>query len=192
MELLRGVFALFETPCYFINVFFLTELLSNNEFSSKPQFLTVTKNNQLPIHENIALSSFFTSNTFDFSFKIGKIRFDAPIRLLYQHRRMENRLDTATDNTNINKLRLDISPAFSRDLGDFHVSLSGMFFYQALSLDKNLHSFYGINPNLSMNWIISSLLTLRAYASYSKDLPDESLFYYGNILRPPMPTCETQ
>jgi len=155
---------------------------SSNEYSSKPQSLTVTKNNQSPVSQNIALSSFYTNNTFGYSFLIGKIRFDAPIRLLYQYKQMENRLDEVTNDLNTNKLKLDITPSFSRNINDLKISLSGMFFYQALSLGNRIHQFYGVNPNLSFNWILSSMLTMRARASYSKDLPDESLFYYGYIL----------
>ena len=155
---------------------------SNNEYSSKPQSLTVTKDNQTPIHENITLSSFSTNNSLDYSFIIGKIRFSAPIRLLYQYRQLENRLDTVTNSANTNKLRLNITPEFNRDLGDFHVSISGMFYYQALSFGSKTHHFYGINPDFSLQWIVSSLLTMRSSASYSTSLPDESLFYYGNIL----------
>jgi hypothetical protein len=155
---------------------------SNNEYASKPQSLTVTKNGQSPIFENISLSSFYTDNSLNYSFKIGKIRFDAPIRLLYQYKQMENTLDTETNSLNTNKLRLDITPSFSRDMSDLHVSLSGVLFYQALLLDKRIHGFYSVNPNFSLKWTVSSLLALNAYASCSMDLPDESLFYYGNIL----------
>jgi len=155
---------------------------SSNEYSSKPQFLTVTKNDQSPVSEKIALSSFYTNNAFAYSFLIGKIRIDAPIRLLYQYKQMENRLDTETNRSNTNKLRLDITPSFSRNISDLNISVSGMFFYQALALGNQAHQFFGVNPYLSFNWILSSMLTVKASASYSRNLPDESLFYYGNIL----------
>jgi len=155
---------------------------SNNEYSSKPQSLTVTKNNQSPVFEKIALSSFYSDNSLNYSFKIGKFRFDAPIRLLYQYKQLENSLDAVTNSLNTNKLRLDITPSFSRDINDIHVSLWGTLFYQALSLDNQIHQLYGVNPNFSLKWTASSLLAMNVSASYSKDLPDESLFYYGNIL----------
>ena len=155
---------------------------SHNEYTSKPQYLEVTKNNQSPLHQKVALSSFYSNNSLGYSFMIGKIRIGAPIRLLYQYKQMENELDTLANWLNTNKLRLDITPSFSHDIGDFHVSLSGTLFYQALSIDNQIHSFYGLNPNFSLNWMVSSLLTMRASVSCSKNLPDESLLYYGAIM----------
>jgi hypothetical protein len=60
--------------------------------------------------------------------------------------------------------------------------MSGVLFYQYLLLDKQKHHFYGVNPRFSMNWTISSRLKTGASFSYSKNLPDENLFYYGNIM----------
>jgi hypothetical protein len=155
---------------------------SNNEYASKPQYLMVTKNNLSSVSENIGLSSFYSSNSLDYTIKIGKIWIQAPIRLLYQFKSIENELDTITNGLNTHKLKIDITPSFQYNLNDFHFSLSGALFYQTLFIDHQAHQFYGANPSFSINWVASSRLKLSTSASYSKNLPDESLFYHGNIL----------
>ena len=155
---------------------------SNNDFASKPQFLEVTKNDQLPVRENIGLWSFHSNNSLDYSIKIGKVRVQTPVKLSYQHRQIENERSELKNSLNTDKLKLDFTPSFNYDLHDFRFSVSGVLFYQYISLEKQKHHFYGANPRFSLNWTISSRLKTGASFSYSKNLPDENLYYYGNIM----------
>jgi hypothetical protein len=154
---------------------------STNEYSSKPQSLEVTKDGRPPVSEHIKLSSFHSNSTLDYSFLIGKIRVQAPIRLLYQYRQIQNGLEEETTNLPTHKLKIDITPSASYQLSSLHLSLESPLFYQALSLN-GLHRFYGVNPRLYANWILSSRLKASSSFSLSTDLPDENLFYYGRIL----------
>jgi len=155
---------------------------SNNEYSSKPQFLEVAKNGQPPVRENIGLSSIYSNNSFDYSIKIGKFRIQNKTGLLYQHRQIENERNEQTNSLNTDKLRLDFTSGINFDLNDFRIALSGVLYYQSLSLEKQKHHFWGVNPHFSVNWTMTSRLTTSANISYSKVLPDESLFYHGNIM----------
>jgi hypothetical protein len=154
---------------------------STNEYSSKPQSLEVTKNGRPPVLEHIKLSSFYSNSTLDYSFMIGKIRVQAPIRLLYQYRQIRNELEGETNNLPTHKLKVDITPSVNYQLSSLYLSLESPLFYQTLSLN-GLHRFYGVNPRLYANWILSSRLKASSSFSLSTDLPDESLFYYGRIL----------
>jgi hypothetical protein len=154
---------------------------SVNEYSSRPQSLEVTKDGRPPVRENIKLLAFHSGNTLDYSFMIGKIRVQAPVRLSYQYRQIQNGLEEATNNLSAHKLRADITPSASYQLSGFHFSLESPLFYQLLSLGRP-HRFYGVNPRLHANWIISSRLKMSSFLSLSTDLPDENLFYYGRIL----------
>jgi hypothetical protein len=155
---------------------------SSNAFLSRPQLLEVVKNGLPSVRENIRPSAFYTDNSLDGSIKIGKIRVHSPVRLLYQYRQTRNELDDMANELNIYKLKLDISPGIEYSINDFNLSLSGILYYQALSLENRPHHFYGVNPRFSLNWIVSSRITVRTYLSSSNDLPDENLFYTGNIL----------
>jgi hypothetical protein len=154
---------------------------STNEYSSKPQSLEVTKDGRPPVLESIKLSSFHSNNTLDYSFMIGKIRVQAPIRLLYQYRQIRNKLEEETNNLPTHKLKVDITPSVNYQLSELHFSLESPLFYQMLSLGRP-HWFYGVNPRLYANWIISSRLKMGSFLSLSTDFPDENLFYYGRIL----------
>jgi hypothetical protein len=154
---------------------------STNEYSSKPQSLEVTKDDQPPVPEHIKQSTFHSNSTLDYSFMIGKIRVQAPIRLLYQYRHIRNELAEETNNLPLHKLKADMTPSASYQLSDLHFSLESPLFYQLLWLN-GLHRFYGVNPRLYANWIVSSRLKMSSFFSLLNDLPDESLFYYGRIL----------
>lgn len=155
---------------------------SGNEYTSKPQSLELVRTEKPTIREDIKMSSFLSDNTMDYSFLIGKIRVQSPIRLLYQYRTIENRLDEEINSLNFHKLKLEISPSAEYQINDFHFSLSSPLFYQTLSLEKKQHQFYGINPCFTFDWIASSRLKVSSYLSYMNDLPDENLFYHGQIL----------
>ena len=155
---------------------------SGNEYISKPQFLEVAKNGLMPVRENIGLSSFNSNNSFAYSIKIGKARIQTQTGLLYRHKQIENERNDVANSLNTDKLKLDFTPRVDFDLYDFHFSLSGVLFYQYLSLESQKSHFYGVNPIFSMNWTISSRLKTGANLSYSKELPDENLFYFGNIM----------
>lgn len=155
---------------------------SGNEYASKPQSLELTRSGQPILREDIRLSSFHSDNTLDYSFGIGRVRVQAPIRLLYQYRQIENQFDKESDRLRTHKLKLSINPSAEYQLADFYFSLSSPLFYQALSLDSKSHSFYSVDPRFSFNWIASSRLKISSYLSLTKDLPDEDLFYRGRIL----------
>ena len=155
---------------------------SNNEFASKPQFLEVTKNGQNPITGKVDLSSFYSNNSLDYSIRKGSFRLNSPITLLYQYKQIENELENVSNSLNTHKLRVSTTPSFEYYLNDIRFNLSGLLFYQTIFLDNKWHQFYGVNPRLSMNWIVSSMLNIGATASYSNNLPDENLFYHGTIL----------
>ena len=155
---------------------------SNNEFASKPQFLEITKNGQTPIKGKVDISSFYSNNSFSYSFRIGKFRFDSPINLLYQYKQIENELNNTINNLNTHKLRINTTPSFEYNLNDIRFNLSGLLFYQTILLDKKWHHIFGVNPRLSINWTVSSMLSMGASASYSNNLPDENLYYHGTIL----------
>jgi len=155
---------------------------SNNELASKPQSLEVSKNNQTPICQDIVLSSFSSNNSMDYSFMIGKFRYNSPINLLYQYRQIENELDNVLNHLNTHKLRVNTSPSFQYNINRVRFNLSVFLYYQTISVGNQWHSLYGANPSLSMNWIASPFLTLNTALSYSNQLPNENLFYYGNIL----------
>jgi hypothetical protein len=155
---------------------------SNNEFASKPQSLEVIRGNQMPVRQEIDLKSFISNNSFDYSFMIGKFRYNSPISVLYQYRQIKNTLENISNDLNTNKLRVHTSPSFEYNLNRVRFRLSGTFFYQALSVDNQWHQLYGVNPNMSVNWIVSPLLRMSISSSYAINLPDENLFYHGNIL----------
>ena len=155
---------------------------SNNEYASKPQFLEVAKNGLPPVRENIGLSSFYSNSSFDYSIKIGKLRFQTKTGLLYQYRQIENERNEQINSLNTNKLRLDFTSGFDVYLSDFRISLSGVLYYQSLSLEKQNNHIYGVTPRFSVNWTMTSRLTSSANFSYSKVLPDENLFYHGHIM----------
>jgi len=155
---------------------------SNNEYASKPQSLEITKNDLLSARENIGLSSFYSVNSLDYSIKIGKIRIGMPTEVLYKYRQIGNERDGVTNHLSVHKLKLSSAPSAEYYFSDFHFDVSVPLFYQVLSLDRRSHQFYGVNPSLSMSWIASSMVTLRAFTSYSNDLPDENLFYPDTIL----------
>jgi hypothetical protein len=154
---------------------------STNVYSSRPQSLELIKNGRPPVLENIKLSTFHSSSTLDYSFMIGNIRTQVPIRLLYQHRQIRNELVEETNNLPMHKLKVDITPSANYQLNDLHFSLESPLFYQILWLGRP-HRFYGVNPRFYTNWIISSRLKMSSSFSLSNDLPDENLFYYGRIL----------
>ncbi|MDR2145996.1 MAG: TonB-dependent receptor [Tannerella sp.] len=155
---------------------------SGNAFLSSPRILEVFKNSQPPVREDIRQSVFYSDNTLDYSVMIGKIRVYSPVRLFYRYRQMENEPDSAANRLNTHKLKLDVSPSVEYNTGDLNVSLSGVLYYQMLSPGNRPHHFWGVNPRLSLNWIASSMITVRTNFSASNDLPDENLFYSGNIL----------
>jgi len=70
---------------------------SSNVFSSKPQSLEVSKNNQTPLRQDIVLSSFTSNNSIDYSFMIGKFRYNSPVNLLFQFKQIENELDNVAN-----------------------------------------------------------------------------------------------
>ena len=155
---------------------------SNNELTSKPQSLEVIKNNQNRVRQNIALKSFVSNNSFDYSFMIGKFRYNSPFNVLYQYKQIDNTLDNVSNGLNTNKLRVNTSPSFEYNLNRIRFRLSGMIFYQAFSVDNQRHQQYGVNSNLSVYWYVSPLLRMSISSSYAINLPDESLFYQGSIL----------
>ena len=155
---------------------------SSNEFTSKPQLLEVTKNGLLPVRENITLSSFNSNNSTEYSFLVGNIRIQTPIRLQYQYRQIENTRDDASNILNTHKLKLDVSPSIEYAIYDLISILSIPLLYQTLSLENRTHHFYGANPRFSLNWIASAMLKFGASVTYSNDMPDESLFYHGQIM----------
>ena len=155
---------------------------SSNEYTSNPQYLEVTKNGLSPIRENIRLSSFHSNNSTEYSFMIGKIRVRSPIKLLYQYKQIENERDDAANSLNIHKMRLDITPSVEYSIYDFEINLSSLLYYQSLSLENNMHHLYGANPRLYLRWVASPMLSISTYLSRSNDLPNENLFYYGNIM----------
>ena len=155
---------------------------SSNELTSKPQSLEVSKNFQTPVHQDIALSSFSSNNSVDYSFMIGKFRYNSPINLLYQYRKIENELENVANHLSTHKLRVNTSPSFQYIKNRVRFNLSAFLYYQTISVGNQWHSLYGANPSLSMNWTASPLLSLTTALSYSNQLPNENLFYYGNIL----------
>jgi hypothetical protein len=155
---------------------------STNEYSVHPQSLTITKNGASPVRQDIDLSSFYSNNSMNYSFDISQVRLETQTRLLYQYKTIENVLDDAQNELNTGKLKLDFSPSMQYNLSDFKINLSAPLFYQTLSFNNEHHTFYGINPRFSVDWLVSYGLKLRASLSHSKDLPDENLFYQGNIL----------
>jgi hypothetical protein len=155
---------------------------TSNEYTSKPQFLEVAKKGFSPVRENISLSSFNSNNSTEYSFTIGKIRVRSPIKLLYQYKQIENKRDDVIKNLNTHKLRFDITPSAEYSIYDFRINLSSLLFYQSLSLENKTHHLYGANPNLYLHWTASPFLSMGASISRSIDLPDENLFYYGNVM----------
>lgn len=155
---------------------------SNNEYSSKSQILEVTKNDKSPIYENIGLSSFYTNNSLDYSIGLGKFRLNTPVGLLYQYKQMENELDSEFNNLTTHKLRFNVTPSFDYNLYRFRFSLSANVLYQTMSLDNKWHHTFGVNPRFSMNWTVSSMFKVYGSASWSKDMPNENLFYNGVIM----------
>ena len=155
---------------------------SSNEFISKPQSLEVTKNGMPPIHENISFSTFNSNNSTEYSFLVGNIRIRTPIRLQYQYRNIANDSDTETNRLNTHKLRLDLTPSTEYNIHDFLFNLSLPLYYQSLSLENRTHHFYRANPRFLVRWIASAMLKIGASINYSNELPDESLFYNGQIM----------
>ena len=156
---------------------------STNEYASKPQSLEITKNGLPAVRSNIALSSFSSNNSTSYSFMIGKFRIQSPVSLRYQYKQIENTLDDEINNLNTHKLRLDITPSTTYRINDFQLSLSGLLYYQALSFENQIKHLYGINPRFSLNWTVSPLLSMRTSISCANNLPDESLYYHGQIMR---------
>ena len=172
---------------------------SMTEYASKPQTLNIYRDGESDIRQKVDLSSFYTNNSIDYSFFIGKIRLGTKTRLLFQNRKTDNALmsnyhvassddaiscyqTTSDHDINVKKLKADFVPSANYDLNDWHFSIQTPIFYQQLSLDKESHTTTGINPSFSMDWIASSMLKLRASAGTAKNLPDESLYYYGDIM----------
>jgi hypothetical protein len=157
---------------------------SDNAYASRPQSLQIDPGGQPSTTcEKIRLSSFHSDNSLQYSFPIGNIRVEAPTRFFYQHKAMENAWDEAVNQVEINKWRLSVAPSVQYDAGDaLHLSLSGLVFYQALSMDGQVYHFHGFYPRFALHWTASPLLKTGATLSYSTDLPDEQLLYYGQIL----------
>ena len=162
------------------NKFF--SIRSNNEYLSKPQFLEVSKNGEAPIRQDISLSAFNSFTTTEYSFLVRNVRISTPIQLQYQYRQIENTLENEANYLNNHKLKLDLTPSAKYTVYDLIFNLSGRFYYQALSVENRMHHFYGVNPNFSMNWIASAMFKIGASIGYSNDLPNESLFYHGQIM----------
>lgn len=155
---------------------------SNNEYASKPQSLKLTKENQSPIHANVALSRFHSNNFFDYSFMIGNVRVFSPIRLQYQYRAIENQMDDEVNDLISNRFNLDITPSINYNIHNFRFDLSTNVFYQTLFLENRAHHFYGANPRFSLLWTASPRLRLGASIASQLDLPNENLFYHGRIV----------
>ena len=155
---------------------------SNNEYITKPQFLEVTKNDGAPVRQDIALSAFNSFTTTEYSFLVRNVRITTPILLQYQYRQMENTLENETNDLNTHKLKVDLTPSAKYTVYDLIFNLSSRFYYQALSVENRTHHFYGANPSFSMNWIASAMFKIGASIGYSNDLPNESLFYNGQIM----------
>ena len=155
---------------------------SNNEYAAKPQFLEVVKDGQSPARENIGLSSFNSNNIAGYAITIRKIRIQTQTGLLYQYRQIENERNEIAYSLNTNKLKLDFIPSLALDFYDFRINLSGVLFFQNLSIENRMRQFYGFDPRLSFSWMPSSRFNASTSFSHSKIFPDENMFFHGNIM----------
>ncbi len=151
-------------------------------FSSLPQQLTVTKEGEESVNQDINLSSFHFNNSYDYSIGIGKFRLSAPINLNYSYRDITNSFDGETNQMTTNKLHINTTPSFKYDFNSFVLDINANLYYQPMNVGGDWHNIYGVNPRASMTYIASPTLKLRASGSYVNGMPDESRFFDGYIM----------
>ena len=155
---------------------------SLNAYASKPQTLTVTKNNDTQQHQDIDLSSFFSKTSAEYGFYISKIRVRLDGELLYNSRWMNNTLDADKNTTNYQKLKSTLTPTFEYKMDVFNVSLRLPLYYQYLYVKGQSNNIAKVNPAVRFNYEPNSRWTYFLSGGYSTELPNEKLFYEGEIL----------
>ena len=155
---------------------------SLNEYASKPQSLIITKSGETPIHQDIDISSFHSNSSIKYGFGISKFFIDLEGRVLYQNRNIENTFNEAKNASRAEKLNMSLNTSIQYKTELFHTSLSLPVFYQYLSVTGKYGKIPGINPRFNFSWTGSPKTSFAISGSYRMELPDENLFYTGNIL----------
>lgn len=157
-------------------------LKSLNDYVSKPQSLIITKNNNNKQYQDIDLSSFFSKNSIEYGFYISKIRVKLDGELLYNNRWMSNILDVDKNTANFQKLKISFTPSFEYKKDVLSINLRLPVFYQYLYIKGQSNDVAKINPSIRLNYEPDSRWTMFLSGAYSTELPNEKLFYEGNIL----------
>jgi len=170
---------------------------SVNEYTSKPQSLTVKKKDPPPIDQNIEVESFLSNSSVKYAFPIGIFMVSTKAGLSYLQQSLNNKLngvlvgvalnaDEMVSQTSLRRLRGDITTTMEYNVSPFNVQLSLPVY--------NLHYWYkssesttpvekiGMDPTLSCRWFIGNGLEIYTNTSFGKILPDEGLLYSGVIL----------
>ena len=156
---------------------------SINEYAEMPQQLTVTKSGANPVRQNIDLSSFYSNSSIDNSFALGNhFRLSTLGKIQFQNMEMKNRLEEDANHSTQRKFRTDIAPSLRYSPPGFNATLSLPVYYQHLVFNNKSNNFYGLNPSFLFFWDVSSSIRLSSSILFSKNLPDESLLYEGNIM----------
>lgn len=155
---------------------------SINAYTSMPQNLKVTKNNNVQQHQDISLSTFFSKTSSEYGFYISKIRVKLDGELLYNIRWMNNTLDLEKNITNYQKIKSSFIPTLEYKEEVFSVSLQLPIFYQYQHVKDKTNNIVKIDPTIKLNYEPDSKWDYFLSAGYNTELPNEQLFYKGNIL----------
>ena len=155
---------------------------SINQYAEKPQELFVRKNNESPLLQNVNLSSFDSRTSLQYGFVLNRLYINTSGNVSYSNKVMNNTLNETTNELRTEKTRVNINPSLDYKSTSFNAFLSLPVFYQYLSVHNQYDKLLGFNPNLWLDFIVSSKLSLLLSGSYNMGSPNEGLFYLGEIL----------
>jgi|GEM_PF-977685 len=155
---------------------------SFNGYTEKPQSLIVTKNGKESMRQDVDVSNFHSETSAKYGFILSKFYLDMEGKLLYLNRKMSNTLNTVKDNSQTEKIMTEVKTSIQFKTESFNTTLNIPLFYQHFSAAGVSKNIPGVNPALDIKWDASGKMTFNLHGAYQMELPDERLFYNGNIL----------